>query len=75
VREWLARSQDLLRGQTTTQFAPELHPMPADRRRIVVEALDLATGWPAWDAMRRLQGLEPDAARAVVAHVVTRLLV
>lgn len=74
IAEWLARSNELLRQQTTAQLAPELDAMPARARELTVEALDAITGFQAWDSMRRHQGLGVDAAKAVVVHAVTRLL-
>lgn len=74
IRTWLARSHDLLRVQMVTQLAPELDRLSPAERATVVEALDVATGWPAWDAMRRLRGLDVETATAVVSLAIHRLL-
>jgi hypothetical protein len=40
----------------------------------VLDALDVMSGWSAWDSLRTEQGLGADAARAVVTHTITQLL-
>ena len=54
-------------------FAPELrrHREPGP----VLDALYLATGGPAWDALRGDRGLDPDRALDVMTRTVTALLV
>lgn len=74
IGEWLQRSHDELRGQLTTLFAVELNELPPSQRPIVVEAIDGATGWPVWDALRREQSLDVPTAIDVVVHTLTRLL-
>jgi AcrR family transcriptional regulator len=74
ITEWLGRSHDMLRGQTTTQFQPELAELSSRQRRLLVEALDAATAFPTWDALRRDQRLDAETATAVVTLMVTKLL-
>jgi AcrR family transcriptional regulator len=74
IVEWLARSHDMLRGQTTTQFAVELSEMSSRQRRVLVEALDAASGFPMWDSLRREQHLDADTAATVVTVMLARLL-
>jgi AcrR family transcriptional regulator len=74
ITEWLERSHDMLRGQTTTQFQPELAELSSRQRRLLVEALDAATAFPTWDALRRDQHLDAETATAVVTLMVTKLL-
>ena len=74
IGEWLQRSHDELRAQLVALFTAELDDLPDERRRVVVEAIDAATGWPAWDTLRREQGLDVDSSVAVVVHTLTRLL-
>jgi AcrR family transcriptional regulator len=74
IIEWLGRSHDLLRGQMTSQFQPELMALSSRQRRLLVEALDAATGFQVWDALRREQHLDAETASAVVTLTVTRLL-
>lgn len=74
IREWLDESHTLLRGQLTSLFLDELQVLPARQRKLVIEALDLAAGFAAWNALRTEQGLDAATARAVVIHTITRLL-
>lgn len=74
IGTWLQRSHDELRAQLLVVFTAELDELPEEKRRVVVEAIDAATGWPAWDALRREQGLDVGASVAVVVHTLTRLL-
>ena len=54
-------------------FGPELrrHREPGP----LLDALYLATGGPAWDALRGDRGLDPDRARDVMSRTLTALLV
>lgn len=74
IREWLEESRTLLRRQVTTIFDDELRAVPARQRTMLVEALELAAGFPAWNALRVDQGLDAASARAVIAHTIGRLL-
>jgi AcrR family transcriptional regulator len=74
IRRWLAESNRRLRSQATTLFAKELGALPAATRRLVTESLDAATGWSAWDTLRRDQRCDVTTARAVLAHTITALL-
>lgn len=65
VREGLEQSHELLRAQVASVFGVD---------GTALEAIDVATSWAAWDALRRDQRLAVDEAKAVVVHVVTRLL-
>lgn len=65
VRAGLEQSHRSLRSQAAAAFgiAGEL-----------LDAVDMATSWAAWDALRRDQGLAVQDAKAVVCTVLTRLL-
>jgi AcrR family transcriptional regulator len=65
VREGLEESHRRLREQVESAFGVT---------GLTLEAVDMATSWAAWDALRRDQGLSVDDAKAVVVHAVTRLL-
>jgi TetR/AcrR family transcriptional regulator of autoinduction and epiphytic fitness len=52
-------------------FAPELRGADAGE---LLDALYLATGGPAWDALRGDRGLDPDRALAVMRRTVAALL-
>lgn len=58
----------VLRRQLAATFAREL----AEAAPSLLDALDLATSWEAWDRLRDRQGLGIGAARAVVADLVSR---
>jgi AcrR family transcriptional regulator len=62
-----------LRDQLARCFEPEL--AAAGRRRgDLLAALDVATGWEAWDALRRGQGLSVPAARRALRLLASGLL-
>jgi AcrR family transcriptional regulator len=70
--DWTRRR---LRRHLEAAFAPELDRCSASRRALVVEALDAATSWAAWDTLRSSQGLSvrraADVMTATVAALVT----
>jgi AcrR family transcriptional regulator len=66
----LAAERRLRRRQVAAAFAPELG---AGTHPVVLDQLDLATGWPYWSALRAL-GYRPGRAEAVVAETVRRTL-
>lgn len=74
VRSWLEESRARLRQQVTDLFAAELKAVPARQRKVLSDALELAAGFPAWNALRIEQGLDAAGARAVLAHTLARLL-
>jgi AcrR family transcriptional regulator len=60
--------------QVITTFTPELDAQPEDLRTTVTSSVVMATSFPAWDTMRRHQGLSVDDARKVLAETLRRLL-
>lgn len=56
-------------------FAPELRRRPVVEAAELLDALYLATGGPAWDALRGDRGLDTDRALDVMTRTVTALLV
>ncbi len=70
----LARLLDAARGHERREvehaFAPELATLKADTRRRVCAALDVATGWPAWETLRTHHGLSPAVARRTMTETV-----
>lgn len=72
VREQLARSNRFYRRQVTEVFAAELagHPRPG----VVLDAIDAATSWEAWERLRSRQDLGPVAATEVMRLTVSSLL-
>jgi len=67
----LARAAAFFRDQLVAVFGPELG---GRRSGPVVEALDLATSWEAWERLRSGQGLSPTAGRHAMARMATALL-
>jgi TetR/AcrR family transcriptional regulator of autoinduction and epiphytic fitness len=65
IREGLADSHRRLRAQVASAFGAE---------GTTLEAIDAATSWAAWDTLRRDQELSVADAKAVMTHMVTRLL-
>ncbi len=59
------------RQQLARLFAGEIAAAPAPAA--LLSALQLATGWPAWECLRDEQGLDVPAARAAVELTVRRL--
>lgn len=76
IDENLAFLARVLREQLATTFAPELDaPDHAGAARgALLDALDLATSWEAWERLRTSQALTRDRARSVM-HLTLRSLV
>ncbi|HMQ25824.1 MAG TPA: TetR/AcrR family transcriptional regulator [Acidimicrobiales bacterium] len=75
IDENLAFLARVLREQLATTFAPELDA--ADERSgrgALLDALDVATSWEAWERLRTSQALTRDRARAVVQLALRSLL-
>lgn len=62
--------RELLRQQVAVQFEPELAAMSAARRRRVVDALDIATGFESVEALR----IDRDAGRKRTTDVLTLII-
>ncbi|HET6950457.1 MAG TPA: hypothetical protein VFI47_08780 [Acidimicrobiales bacterium] len=60
----------LFRRQVAGTFARELATAVPE----LLDALDLATSWEAWERLRTIQALDRDRAAAVVARALTALL-
>lgn len=54
-------------------FATEIAELPDDERAVTLDAMAMATGWPAWDELRT-SGRSIEAATAAMAHAITVLL-
>jgi len=70
LRSGLARADRHFRSQVATVFAAELAAAHDD----LLDALDAATSWEAWDRLRRAQDLSVAAARRVTVLTLTALL-
>jgi AcrR family transcriptional regulator len=69
IADELARVAELFRGQVKSTFRAEL----AGTGPEVLDALDLAASWEAWERLRTVQGLDVDAAAAAVTCTLTAL--
>ncbi len=74
VVEQLAQAYAAARDQVEAVFAPELSRLDPRRRSLVLDALDVATSWSSWEALRSLQGCSAERARRVVTEILTDLL-
>lgn len=63
-----------LRRQIVDLFAGDLVGLSAAARRDVIDAIDVATSFSAWDHLRFDQGLPPVRAAAVLRRTVSALL-
>jgi AcrR family transcriptional regulator len=74
----LRRSRDRLirasRMELQRLFATELEALPTSQRRVVVDALQVALNFPAWDTMRSELGLNDAQAAATMQLLVERVL-
>lgn len=66
----LARAAELFRGQAASTLRAEL----AGAGPEVLDAVDLATSWEAWERLRTVQGLSVAEATRVVTRSLTALL-
>lgn len=71
IRRELARIGRFFRDQVATVFAPELH---AADGAVLLEALDAATSWDAWERLRVGQGLDAADAAGVVTLTLAALV-
>ncbi len=71
----LSGARGLARRQIQTAFDPELAAHEGAERRELLNALDVALSWDAWDMMRRQQGLSESEARRVMERVTRALLI
>jgi TetR/AcrR family transcriptional regulator of autoinduction and epiphytic fitness len=69
----LAEQRALLRRQVAATFGPELSSR-GPQGGLLLEALDVATGWQTWDALRLHRGHSASAAEKFVVYWVTDLL-
>jgi AcrR family transcriptional regulator len=71
LRSGLARADRHFRSQVAAVFAAELASRHDDD---LLDALDAATSWEAWDRLRRAQDLPVGAARRVTVLTLTALV-
>jgi len=73
LRDARSAMNRLAEDEMARLFAPELAAMDSENCVAVVDALALATGWNAWDALRSADRSE-ERARTAINLTVTRLL-
>jgi len=73
LRDARAAMNAMAEAELARLFAPELAAVDPNRRAAVIDALALATGWNAWDALRSSDRSE-DRARAAINLIVSQLL-
>lgn len=74
VAAGLAMAREAARAQLELVFAPELGALGPSERAELLAALDAVCAWPFWETLRSYQGLDPDAARAVLLRTLVALL-
>jgi len=74
IRNRLADSNAVLRRHLPRVFAAELEPLAPAARRELLDALEVASSWNAWDALRSDQNLSPERAAKVVARLLRALV-
>ncbi|HEY5108662.1 MAG TPA: TetR/AcrR family transcriptional regulator [Acidimicrobiales bacterium] len=72
-RNLLADDRTLLRDQLARTLGPELRTC-GDRAPETLDALEHATGWDTWRALRHVSGHSPPAAERVMAMTAAGLL-
>ena len=70
----LRESRKLLRKHVERGFGPELASRSGTEREDLLDALELATSWRAWDTLRSEQRLSPARAKRVLSTTLHRLL-
>ncbi len=69
----LKRANDYTRSLLEQTFAPELAAAGHDAKDLL-EALDAAASWEAWERLRAVQQLGPTSARRVMKNTMTALI-
>lgn len=68
------RMRSLGREELERVFAPELARCAEDQRREVLDAIEVASSWQAWEGLRRYQGLSIAQAERVVRRLLAGVL-
>jgi AcrR family transcriptional regulator len=67
-------AHDMARSELERTFAPELEAYTPAARTELVAALDVATNWPAWDTLRRMNDLSIAESMRVMERAIGSLL-
>ena len=74
IRERVQAGHEFFRAEVDQTFAPELDRLPAGRRELVLDMIDLSATWASWDVLRTLDGRSRDEAVLVVAEMIRTVL-
>jgi TetR/AcrR family transcriptional regulator of autoinduction and epiphytic fitness len=74
IAAMIDQSRVMARAEVERVFAPELDMRSRADRRELLDALEGATCWPAWDALRRYSGLDVTRSASVMRRTVAALL-
>lgn len=73
VAATIAAADGLLLEQLKETFAPELAVLASSARLEVLEAMDIATSWEAWERLRNVSLLQARAAKRVMTRMLDAL--
>src|SRR5262245_22485128 len=74
IAERLQWIREQARREVGKVFARELERVPPSERRLLLEALSVASSWTTWEALRRHQGLSRQQAERAMHMMVESLL-
>ncbi len=75
LRRVMAAGDDWFREDLARVFAPQLAQVAGARRPGgLLDSLEAASGWAAWDHLRTRRGLDPAVARSALARTLRALL-
>ena len=74
IAKRLQQARTAGRREIERVFAPELGQRSPAARRELLAALEVASGWSAWEPLRRHQGLSVERARRVLSRMIHALL-
>ncbi|MEU2157224.1 TetR/AcrR family transcriptional regulator [Streptomyces sp. NPDC019396] len=75
LRRVMARGDTWLRDDLARTFGPELHQVPGARRAGgLLDAMEAASSWGAWEHLRSRRGLGEAAARRAMGRTLRALL-
>jgi hypothetical protein len=66
--------REAARAEIAAAFAPELARRSNDDRDELLAALDIASNWGTWEALRSQHGMSPDAASSTITRMIEALL-
>lgn len=74
IRGRVQMGHEFFRAEVDQVFAPELDPLSPQRRERVLDMVDMAATWAAWDVLRTLDGRSVEEASSVMAEMITAVL-